>query len=479
MLIKRKKKILLCFIIISLFLLSSNKVNAYVGNGFVWNQTEISVDLNSNFDDYIEEFEVTFYYKGTMTDEPVKVSLDYFYYGNLTISTSTVETKIVKMIATVPGYSSYDRRDILVHVVDTEFPKITKIKELDFEVGQVVNYDEYFMLSDNDKIESYQYNDSKVNYSVPGTYPLSVNVSDVSGHIVSENFNVVISDKGIPDIIISNYISVEYGDLDFDIKRYVKANDSFEGDLSDNVVMTGLDVYKLGDQSVTIAVSDSNGNTRRVNKIITVVDTKAPTLELTRYNDTIYLGDDPPDFSQYIKACYDNTCDIDTSKIEIDSMGFNMLYGTYTITYKIKDDFNNYCVRKLNLNVSYKESPIIVCRDLEFKQNEIFDLTEYISVSDKYDDSVSEHYQIYSDAVDNKTPGKYEVVVEATNMAGHSTIEKFYVTIAGTNSLTEDSLFDIYEYIYENKVIIIITLIVITVVVIVIYKKKKQTKTSV
>ena len=44
------------------------------------------------------------------------------------------------MIATVPGYSSYDRRDILVHVVDTEFPKITKIKDLDFEIGQVINF---------------------------------------------------------------------------------------------------------------------------------------------------------------------------------------------------------------------------------------------------------------------------------------------------------------------------------------------------
>ena len=65
-------------------------------------------------------------------------------------STNIVETKAVKMIATVTGYSSYDRRDILVHVVDTEFPKITKIKDLDFEIGQVINYDDYFKFSDND-----------------------------------------------------------------------------------------------------------------------------------------------------------------------------------------------------------------------------------------------------------------------------------------------------------------------------------------
>lgn len=150
---------MLSVFICQLFLLN---VNAYVGNGFLWNKTEIYVDLNSNFDDYIKEFEVKFYYKGDLTNEEVKVSLDSFYYGNLTISTNIVETKAVKMIATVPGYSSYDRRDILVHVVDTEFPKITKIKDLDFEIGQVINYDDYFKFSDNDKIESYQYNDSKL-----------------------------------------------------------------------------------------------------------------------------------------------------------------------------------------------------------------------------------------------------------------------------------------------------------------------------
>ena len=113
---------MLSVFICQLFLLN---VNAYVGNGFLWNKTEIYVDLNSNFDDYIKEFEVKFYYKGDLTNEEVKVSLDSFYYGNLTISTNIVETKAVKMIATVPGYSSYDRRDILVHVVDIQRGQMT------------------------------------------------------------------------------------------------------------------------------------------------------------------------------------------------------------------------------------------------------------------------------------------------------------------------------------------------------------------
>lgn len=105
----------------------------------------------------------------------------------------------------------------------------------------------------------------------------------------------------MPDLILSNFITVEYGDLDFDIKNYVKASDSYEGDLTSSVTISGLDIYKLGDQTVTIFVSDSSGNVRSVSKVITVVDTTAPVLELSKYNDTIYLGEETPDLRGYIK----------------------------------------------------------------------------------------------------------------------------------------------------------------------------------
>gem|GEM_PF-2193567 len=479
MLKKHLKRLLIITSILLMLQLFHLKAEAYVGNGFLWNKTEISVDLNSNFDDYINDFDVKFYYKGELTNEEVKVSLDSFYYGNLSVSTKVVETKSVKMIATVKGYSSYDRRDIIVHVVDTEFPKINKIKDLDFEIGSVINYDEYFSFSDNDAIASIQYNDSAVKYTVPGVYSLNVTVSDPAGHVVSENFSVSISDKSVPDLILSNFITVEYGDLDFDITKYVKASDSYEGDLTSSVKLKGLDVYKLGDQTVTVYVSDSSGNVRSVNKVITVVDTTAPVLELSKYNDTIYLSQEAPDFRSYIKRCDDNTSQIDISLVDIDASNFLMEYGSYIITYKVRDKANNYCLRKLSINVSYKEAPIIECKDLEFEENATINLRDYIRVSDLYDTSISSDYKLYDSALDTKTSGKYEIFVEATNMAGQSTIAKFYVTIKAKDSDTKNALYDVYEYIYENKLIIILAVIVISVAVVVIIIKKKQTKNGV
>ena len=114
-----KKKIFLSLIIfLVVFMFLQKKSSAYVGNGYVWNKTEISININDNFEDYLDEFEVKFYYKGQLTDEEVKVSLDKFYYGGLSVSTSEVGRKTVKLIAEVSGYSTIDRRDILLNILD-------------------------------------------------------------------------------------------------------------------------------------------------------------------------------------------------------------------------------------------------------------------------------------------------------------------------------------------------------------------------
>lgn len=466
--------------ILTVFLLTlfmfSNKSHAYTGNGFIWNKTEISIDLNSNFDDYLDTFDVKFYYKGEITNEEVKVQLDTFYYGNLSITTSTVETKIVKLIATVNGYSSYDRRDITVHIIDTEPPKILKLKELEFEVGQIVDFNDYFKFTDNDEVSSIEISDYKVNFSVPGTYEIEVIVCDNSFNYVSEKYNVYVCDSTSPTILLTNFITVEYGDIDFDIKKYVKANDSYEGDLTSSVTIEGLNVFELGDQTVTVSVVDSKGNKTSVSKVITVVDTTAPTLELTCYTDIIYLEDGIPEFTSYISKCYDNVDELTIDDVIIDSSNFSFEYGSHIITYKLIDKTYNYSIRNLNLNVSYKTAPTIIVSDLEFEQNQTFNLENYITVSDLYDDSVSTNYLIYDSNLDNTTPGTYEIYVEATNKAGQTQIAKFYVTIKGKYSDNQNMIYDVYDYLYDHKMIIIGLLIISVGVVIFIIRKKKKTK---
>lgn len=444
-----------------LCLLFSAEAYAYVGNGFIWNMTEIEIPVNSNFLSYLDQFEVQFYYCGQLTDEEVKVDVDEFYYGNLTISTSMVGIKTVKLIATVQGYSSFDRKDIIVHVVDNQQPEIIQLQPLIFSVNQAVSYENYFEARDNDEIASLIFNDENVNYSSAGTYTMKVIAIDVSGNRIEQSYNVSIVDKGKPTIDATRFIEVEYGDLDFDISEYASASDSIDGDLSSTIRVEGLDIFKLGSQEVKIWVVDSSGNQTVLYKKIEVVDTKAPNLELSTYFDTINIGDEI-DFRSYVARVSDNCFVIDISNVSIDTTEFKNEFGSYSIEYKICDESYNYTIRYLTINVSYSEAPTIIANDLSFNQNEIFNLKDYISVSDPYDDSVLDTLIIDDSVLNRNKPGIYEVVIKAVNKAGLSTTKSIKVTIVAPNSESKIGINNIYDYIYENKLMFAIIIIAIS-----------------
>lgn len=463
--------VVLTFIILLMF---SFKSEALSGNGFIWNKTEIEIPLDSNFLDYLDEFKVSFYYKGEMTSEEVKVKMDDFYYGDLTVSTSEVGTKTVKLIATVAGYSSFDRKDILVHIVDKEAPKIELRTALIFTIGNPVNYEDYFIFQDNDEIITKVIDDSKVNYTVLGNYEITVSISDKSLNTTSNKYTVSIIDKLKPSISTVSFIEVEYGNLDFDIRDYVSANDDLDGDITANVKIDGLDVYKLGEQVVTIYVSDSSGNEEKVSKTITVVDREAPKLELSTYYDTIYMSDTDLDLAKYISKVEDNCTKLTVDSVTIDASDFELSFGSHKVVYTVCDEALNYSKRILTLNVTYDEAPVINASDMTFKQNEKFDLRDYIKVTDKYDSTVSDSYTIDDSVLDVTKPGTYEVIIEAINKAGLKTQKVIYITISKENSEAKDSTNEIYDYIYENKKMVGIIIVILTIGVVYYLKNKKK-----
>ncbi len=477
----KKKTLLFVFVVISFFMILKQRESfAYVGNGYIWNKTEISINVNDNFDDYLKEFEVKFYYKGEMTTAEVKVSLDKFYYGNLSISTSEVGRKTVKLIAEAKGYSTVDRRDIILNVLDSIPPSITQIKELNFEIGKPFNYSEYFSIKDNYGIKSIQFLDSKVNPSIQGTYDLEVIVTDEGDNTICRNYKVIVRSTATPVLSLVNFVYVNYGDLEFDITKYATASDSYEGDLTKCIKIEGLDVFTVGDQKVTISVANSNGYVTKQEKVITVIDTESPILELNTYSDVIYLEDEKGfDLKKYIVKCSDNCDDLGIDDVIIDSTDFSYTYGSHTIEYKVFDKSNNYTIRKLNLNVSYKSSPLIEVYDQEVNINTSINLRDLAKVSDLYDDAIGESLIIDTGSLDLTKAGKYEVLFEATNKAGNTTYASIFVTVLDNSTPTKNKIKDILTLIYDNKIAVAITIAALTGVFIYFVRKKKKNKEGV
>jgi len=474
-----KKVLIIIFTLIIVLIINlNNNVYAYTGNGFVWSRSDLYVDVNTSFDSYISQIDVKFYYNGNLTNEEVIVELDRFYYGSNTIATDTVCDKNVMLYAYVPGYTNYSRKNILVHIVDNEYPVIKQIKSLSFGVNESFSIFDYFSFTDNDKIdeETIDYELNLNELKDPGDHQITVSASDVSGNRTERTFTFTVVDKNKPDLVVAFNIEIEYGTLVLQVANYACANDKEDGDLTNAISYSGYDPYTLGTQKVIFSVKDSSGNITNVYRDINVVDLKAPTLELTTYSDTYYIEDiDTLNLNNYIAKVYDNISDLSFDDVIIETGDLSKAVGNYQIAYTLFDEAGNYTKRYLAIQIRYKSAPVIEASDFTIEVGDSIDWSNYVSVSSLYDQNVSTNYSIDSKVLDPTQIGTYEVIIEAMDYAGNETTKSIMVTVKNDNSsATKDSVSDIYTFIYNNKLIIIGVIVAIFIYLIIFIKKKNK-----
>ena len=474
-----KKVLIIVFTLIIVLIINlNNNVYAYTGNGFVWSRSDLYVDVNTSFDSYISQIDVKFYYNGNLTNEEVIVELDRFYYGSNTIATDTVCDKNVMLYAYVPGYTNYSRKNILVHIVDNEYPVIKQIKSLSFGVKESFSGVDYFSITDNNKIDesTIKYDYKEYELAKLGEHLITVSASDVAGNRTERTFTYNIIDKNKPTLSTASKIEIEYGSLNVSLSDFVTAYDEEDGDLTNAISYSGYNPYKIGNQLVTFSVEDSSGNKDEVVKEISVVDLKAPTLELTTYSDTYYIEDiDTLNLNSYISKVYDNVDELSFDDVIIETGDLSKAIGNYQIAYTLFDKAKNYTKRYLSIQIRYKSAPIIEASDFTIEVGDSIDWSKYVSVSSLYDQNVSTNYSIDSKVLDPSQIGTYEVIIEAMDYAGNETTKSIMVTVKNDNSsATKDSVSDIYTFIYNNKLIIIVVIVAIFIYLIIFIKKKNK-----
>ncbi len=474
-----KKILIIIFSLLCILILNLNSnVYAYSGNGFIWSRSDLYVDVNTSFESYINQIDVKFYYNGSISSEEVKVELDRFYYGSNTIATDTVCDKNVMLYAYVPGYTNYSRKNILVHIIDNEFPVIRQIKSLNFGVKESFSPIDYFSITDNNKIDesTIKYDYKEFDLNSIGEHQITVSASDVSGNRTERTFTFNVIDKNNPIISTSSKVEIEYGTLIIPVEDFVSAFDEEDGDLTNAIEYTGFDPYTLGNQIVTFSVKDSSGNLTETKKEITVVDLKAPTLELSTYSDTYYIEDiDTLNLNNYISKVYDNVSELTFDDVIIETGDLTKAVGNYKIGYTLFDDAKNYTKRYLSIQIRYKSAPIINASDFTIEVGDSIDWSKYVSVDSTYDENVTTNYSIDTKVLDPSQVGTYEVIIEAMDYAGNESIKSIMVTVKNDDSsATKDSMSDIYSFIYNNKIIIIIVIIGLFIYLMIFMKNKNK-----
>ena len=216
-----------------------------------------------------------------------------------------------------------------------------------------------------------QYSANKTNL---GDWLMVFGVTDSLGGETTVAITVRNVDITPPEIIIQDEesLNIEMGSVLSENMPAVIAIDSFEGNLTSSMTITGtgdVDMSTPGEYVLTYTVSDSSGNEATLDVTITVVNYAAPTIDgplvIRKHKDYI-VG--PAFFLPYFTAEDNFGTDI-TDDIEIvinDFIGNGNKPGSYLVRLQVEDAFGNEMVHNLTVTVVSDMIPYMIIDDYQW-----------------------------------------------------------------------------------------------------------------
>ncbi|MDO8751927.1 MAG: DUF5011 domain-containing protein, partial [Candidatus Wolfebacteria bacterium] len=205
---------------------------------------------------------------------------------NAIVATSTVNTSVVGDYTVTYGVSDSSGNPAveitrIVQVRDTIAPVITLVGNSSVTAERGSLYvDAGATAEDNFEGSLVPAVTGTVDTDTPGTYTIRYNVSDSSGNAASEvTREIIVADTIIPTIVLEGVSPqiIEFGDGYIELGA--TANDTYDGDITANIVIdaSAVNTNALGSYTVRYNVTDSSNNTaNEVTRAVEVRDTTAP-----------------------------------------------------------------------------------------------------------------------------------------------------------------------------------------------------------
>lgn len=188
----------------------------------------------------------------------------------------------------------------------------------------------------------------KVDITKIGNYEISYILKDGIHEIIKKR-NVKVVDRINPIITLTGGEKIEICVKDTYKELGYKANDEYDGDLTNKVV-----VSTSGD-NIIYTVKDSSGNKTSITRKVVKGDSINPVISL-KGKKTVYLGLE----NSYTEPGYSvsDNCDGNiTSKVSVSGYVKEKVEGTYTLTYTVKDNNNNQTKVTRKVIVAEKTNP--------------------------------------------------------------------------------------------------------------------------
>ena len=291
----------------------------------------------------------------------------------------------------------------------------------------------------NNDGNSYSYIINDTNKQVSGN-----DIANLNMEKLTINSSPVISLKNLATVVDGN-IFVSKGE-DFDAKSYIVVNDEEDGEIPvDKVVVTGkVDTKKIGTYNINYSVSDSEGEVTNLKQTVIVEEVANQEISkpiITIMNNgqevdkIVVTKGDELDLSKYISAV-DYLGGTINPEI-IGSYDVNKA-GTYELTVRATDRFNNVSEKSLTLVVEKKvinapsmnAAPVIIANDVELVVGDKFNELDNVKVIDEEDGEIPVDKVVVESDVDTTKVGNYKVIYSVTDSNGATTTKTINVKVS-------------------------------------------------
>ena len=274
-----------------------------------------------------------------------------------------------------------------------------------------------------------------VNTSTVGTYTISYNVSDSNGNQAVQVTRTVI--VGTPPSIVlqgDNPMTIEIG------TNYVElgaiASDPEDGDLTSSIEVSGaVNANVLGTYQVQYSVTDSEGNTTFLNRIIQVIDSTKPIIELI--GDSTVSVEVGGSFSDPGASASDTNDGDITSSIVVSGIVDLNSTGTYALIYNVNDSSGNSADSVTRTIIVEDSTPPQFTLNgnstLNIDLNSVF-VDPGVSAIDNYDGDISSQVNIIG-SVDTSIIGSTTLIYNISDSSGNAANQ-----LVRTVNVTEDTL---------------------------------------
>ncbi len=251
-----------------------------------------------------------------------------------------------------------------VNVVDTTAPVITRTGSAAVTVECPNTYTDSGATADDacyGDLTSTIITVNPVDTSVPNTYTVTYDVTDVQGNVATQVVRTVTVQDTTPPVITltgSDPVTVECGGTYSDAGA--TASDTCDGDLTTSIsTINPVNPAVVGTYTVTYDVADGAGNNAvQVTRTVNVVDTTIPVIALNGSDPvTVECGGTYSDAG----ATANDSCAGDlTASISTINPVNPAVVGTYTVTYDVTDGAGNNAVQVTRtVNVVDTTIPVI------------------------------------------------------------------------------------------------------------------------